>query len=40
MAYIRKVSFQKIGLPYDKARTYAEPSDYNEAELLQGVVVR
>jgi hypothetical protein len=40
MAYIRKVSFQKIGLPYDKDRTYAEPSDYNEAELLQGVVVR
>jgi hypothetical protein len=40
MAYIRKVSFKKIGLPYDKARTYAEPNDYNEAELLQGVVVR
>jgi hypothetical protein len=40
MAYIRKVSFQKIGLPYDKARTYAEPNDYNESELLQGAIVR
>jgi hypothetical protein len=40
MSYIRKVSFQKIGLPYDKERTYAEPETYNEAELLQGAIVR
>jgi len=40
MAYIRNVSFKTTALPYDKTKTYAEPENYNEADLLHGAIIR